>query len=46
MDSAYIVYEIHKCSDATKFPGYPACASDADIDAWLSDKYATFKVLN
>jgi hypothetical protein len=25
-DSSYIIVEIHKCSEATKFPGNPDCA--------------------
>ena len=26
-DSAYVVYEIHRCSEKTILPGYPKCAS-------------------
>lgn len=45
-DSAYIVYEIHKCTEATRLDGYPPCAPSDEITTWLADKYATFKVLN
>lgn len=45
-DSAYIIYEIHKCSNETKLPGYPDCKSDDEIEAWLENKYVMFKFIN
>jgi hypothetical protein len=45
-DSAYIVYEIYKCSEETRLPGYPACASEPEIKDWISDKFIAFKILN
>jgi hypothetical protein len=45
-DSSYIIYEIHKCTEATKFPGNPDCAPISEIDAWIENKYAAFKMIN
>lgn len=45
-DSSYIIFEIHKCTEATKFPGNPDCAPVSEIDAWIENKYAAFKMIN
>jgi len=45
-DHAYIIYEIKRCEEDTKEAGDPDCADPDDIDAWLANKFATFKVIN
>ena len=45
-DSAYVVYEVHKCSNKTMLPGYPACASNDEIEAWIDTKTAAFKMIS
>ena len=45
-DSAYVIYEFFKCSDATKEPGYPECASPSDIENYLETKKIGFKIIN
>ena len=46
MEHAYIIYEIKRCEPETMYPGDPDCASPEDIDKWLANKFATFKVIN
>lgn len=45
-DSAYIVMEFFKCSNDTKLEGYPDCAAQPDIEAYLEEKKIGFKILN
>ena len=45
-DSSYVVYEVHRCSEATMLPGYPECASRKEIDEWTKWKKATFKLIS
>lgn len=45
-DSSYLIYEIHKCTNATRLPGYPECAPKEEMEKWLSTKYAAFKMIN
>ena len=37
-DSAYGVIEIHKCSEATRLPNYPECATPSEIEKFLRPK--------
>ena len=45
-DSAFVIYEIHKCSEKTMGPGYPECAKPDEIEAWINSKKATFKLIS
>ena len=45
-DTSYVIYEIHKCNDATRLPDDPECASDEEIDEWLADKKAGFRFIS
>lgn len=47
-EHAYIVYEIWRCTDdpSRKMEGYPDCAPQEEIEAWMSSKLATMKVIN
>jgi hypothetical protein len=45
-DSAYIIYEFFKCSEDTKLPGYPECATPPEIETYLDDKKIGFKIIN
>ena len=45
-DSSYVVYEIHKCTDALREPDDPKCATDEKIEEWLVNKYAQFRFIN
>ena len=37
-DSAYGVIEVLKCTEATRRPGYPTCATPGEIETFLSLK--------
>ena len=45
-DSAYVIYEIHKCSNATKFKDYPECAPIEEIKKFIEKKFIAFKLIN
>lgn len=45
-DSAYLIFEFHKCSNATKMEGYPDCATPPEIETYLESKKIGFKVIN
>jgi len=45
-EHAYFVYDIRKCTDEVREASDPECAEPEAIDAWLSTKFATFKVIN
>lgn len=38
--------EFFKCSNDTKLEGYPDCAAQPDIEAYLEEKKIGFKILN
>lgn len=43
---AYIIFEAWRCSEDTKEPGDPDCASDEDIVKWIDTKMLAMKVIN
>ena len=45
-DSSYVVYEVLKCTNATRQPGDPECLPDENITNWLENKYAQFRFIN
>ena len=45
-DSAYFTVEIDTCSEKTRDPWDPPCASDQEIFDYLERKYFVFKVIN
>mmetsp|Transcript_41931 Transcript_41931/g.64189 ORF Transcript_41931/g.64189 Transcript_41931/m.64189 type:complete len:115 (-) Transcript_41931:730-1074(-) len=45
-DHKYFIFEVMRCSEETKVPGDPDCATPDAIDAWLDQKFLTFKVIN
>lgn len=45
-NSSYVVYEVLKCTEETRLPGYPKCKSDQEIEDWLETKYAMIRFLD
>ena len=43
---SYLVYEFVKCSAEPKRLGDPDCATDPEIEEWLSTKTVHLRVLN
>ena len=45
-DHAYIIYDVKRCSEATRVEGDPECAQSGEIDSWTHSKELSFRVLN
>ena len=45
-DSAYGITEILKCTEESRLPGYPECATDPEISEFLQRRRAFFKIIS
>jgi hypothetical protein len=45
-DTTYGVTEILKCSEESRLPGYPECATDPEINEFLLRRKAFFKIIS
>jgi len=45
-DHAYVIFEIHKCSNETRKEGDPECAEMSEINEWLTTKSLQFRMIN
>ena len=46
MATAYMIYDVYRCSNETKVEGDPECAEDHAIRKWLQHKKLFMRVLN